>query len=146
MRGLDPERTPMQWTDGQNAGFSAHEPWLPVAESHKLYNVASELQKDDSHLVLYRELLRLRSETSIFTKGTIDIIHSKKSLNILAYERSGKEGTYRIILNFANAPRDVFVSYNAEVVLSTRPNHLPPITDHGELVLGPYEGVIVKLT
>ncbi len=146
MGGRDPERTPMQWTDGQNAGFSAHEPWLPVAESHKLYNVASELQKDDSHLVLYRELLRLRSETSIFTKGTIDIIHSKKSLNILAYERSGKEGTYRIILNFANAPRDVFVSYNAEVVLSTRPNHLPPITDHGELVLGPYEGVIVKLT
>ena len=49
-KGRDGERTPMQWTDGQNAGFSKAKPWLPVPPSAKTHNVAGEMKDQNSVL------------------------------------------------------------------------------------------------
>src|SRR5439155_588535 len=53
-KGRDGERTPMQWNDSTNAGFSQAIPWLPVPPSYKTHNVASELKDPDSILQFYR--------------------------------------------------------------------------------------------
>jgi alpha-glucosidase len=56
-RGRDGERTPMQWNDDPNAGFSRATPWLPVPPSYKTHNVARELEDPESVLQLYKHLL-----------------------------------------------------------------------------------------
>lgn len=146
MGGRDPERTPMQWDDTRNAGFSeADTTWLPVAESYMTYNVAQERQNKDSFFSLYKELLALRSNDDAMIIGDFHEVKSDKKSNVLAYERTGSSCTYKVILNFADAPRKVFVSYKGDVLVSTRPGHSPAINEHGEIELGAFEGIIVRL-
>jgi len=146
MGGRDPERTPMQWDDSRHAGFSsAEDTWLPVAESYTTYNVALERENKDSFFNLYKTLLGIRSRNDTLVKGEFREIKSHTKSNILSYERVGSDTSYQVILNFADAPRRAFASYKGEVMLSTRPGHIPAIDDHGEVELGAFEGIIVRL-
>lgn len=62
----DPERTPMQWDDTKNAGFStAEKTWLPVADNYKDVNVQKEETNDKSHLKVYKSLQELRKESTL---------------------------------------------------------------------------------
>lgn len=62
----DPERTPMQWDDTMNAGFStADKTWLPVADNYKEINVQREGADDRSHLKVYKSLQDLRKEPTL---------------------------------------------------------------------------------
>ena len=58
----DPARTPMQWDDNPQAGFSTAEPWLPLAEDWAACNVESQRSDPGSMLTLYRRLLALRRD------------------------------------------------------------------------------------
>src|SRR5260370_12938545 len=70
--GRDGERTPMQWNESANAGFSKAKPWLPVPPSYKTHNVAAEMKDPNSVLSFYRQLLALRhSEPALLDGATI---------------------------------------------------------------------------
>lgn len=59
----DPERTPMQWNGGLNAGFSdGPKTWLPIADNYKKINVELERTIERSHLMVYIDLQRLRKD------------------------------------------------------------------------------------
>lgn len=61
-------RSPMQWDDTQNAGFSPHAEetiWMPVAENYKTINVKAQEEKENSHLKIHRQLLKLRKHNAI---------------------------------------------------------------------------------
>ena len=61
----DPERTPMQWDDSANAGFSvANKTWLPVNENYATLNAGEQVGKAGSHLEIYRRLVALRRDMS----------------------------------------------------------------------------------
>lgn len=65
----DPERTPFQWNDEKNAGFStADKTWLPVADNYKEVNVRKENSDEKSHLKVYKSLKELR-ETATLQDG-----------------------------------------------------------------------------
>ena len=59
-KGRDGERTPMQWSDNPNAGFTTGIPWNPIPVAYKTYNVADELKDPNSILNWYKALLVLR--------------------------------------------------------------------------------------
>ena len=59
-KGRDGERTPMQWDNTPNAGFTKGIPWLPIPVSYRTHNVASEQKDPNSILVFYQNLLKLR--------------------------------------------------------------------------------------
>lgn len=62
----DPERTPFQWSDEKNAGFStAEKTWLPVADNFKVINVQKENTDEKSYLKVYKQLKELRKEPSL---------------------------------------------------------------------------------
>lgn len=62
----DPERTPFQWNDEINAGFStAEKTWLPVADNYKELNVRMQEADEISHLKVYKSLKELRKEPSL---------------------------------------------------------------------------------
>src|SRR5438093_8179408 len=68
--GRDPERTPMQWDNSPNAGFTSRRPWLPVAADYTRYNVAVERDDPASMLTLFRQLLALRRASPALSVGT----------------------------------------------------------------------------
>jgi alpha-glucosidase len=65
----DGERTPMQWDNGRNAGFSGGSPWLPVEPDYEKYNVESETRQTDSIFTWYSGLIRLRHQSLVFQEG-----------------------------------------------------------------------------
>lgn len=61
----DPARTPMQWDDSKNAGFSRAKPWLPISTNYKCVNVKTQRAQKRSHLNVYKRLAKLRKEASL---------------------------------------------------------------------------------
>lgn len=67
----DPERTPFQWNDEKNAGFStASKTWLPVAYNYKEVNVRKQKADEKSHLKVYNSLKELRQEPALLDGNT----------------------------------------------------------------------------
>lgn len=96
----DKARTPMQWSDEENAGFSTAQPWLPVSDDWQERNVASLDEEDRSLLQLYRRLLALRRKEQALRSGTYHELY--RSSSIFAFERELEAKRLAIILNFSN--------------------------------------------
>ena len=73
-RGRDNARTPMQWTAGENAGFTTGTPWLPVNENHPFLNAEAELADPDSVFHYYRRLIALRKRYDVFRDGRFTLL------------------------------------------------------------------------
>jgi len=105
-KGRDGERTPMQWNDSPNAGFSVSTPWLPVPASYKTHNVASELEDPDSVLQFYRHLLALRHHERALLDGDY-VPLNQDNPNVLSYLRRYKNETVLVVLNMSATPQQV---------------------------------------
>ncbi len=98
--GRDGERTPMQWNDSANAGFSTVKPWLPVPDSARTHNVVDEMKDPDSVLSFYRALLELRhSEAALLDGDYVSI--NEDNPNVLTYLRRTKGEAILVILNMS---------------------------------------------
>ena len=141
--GRDPQRTPMQWTAGPAAGFSAADPWLPVSPDHGDCNVESLMSDDRSILCLYRNLIALRSRHRALSIGGFALLPSNEDL--LLYQRSDDGERLTVALNFGREARTVELPSSKrqyEVLISTGLDRTGKIAGTS-LVLGPDEGVIV---
>jgi alpha-glucosidase len=105
-KGRDGERTPMQWNDSPNAGFSQAKPWLPVPASYKTHNVASELKDPDSVLEFYRHLLELRHHDSALLDGDY-VALNQDNANVLSYLRRYKDEAVLVVLNMSGTAQQV---------------------------------------
>jgi alpha-glucosidase len=101
-RSRDPYRTPMQWDASPAAGFTAGEPWLPVAEDHSSLNVEAQRDDPDSMLTLHHRLLELRRREPALSVGDYLPVPCEGSL--LAYVREAGEDRFLVVLNLAGEP------------------------------------------
>jgi alpha-glucosidase len=91
-KGRDGERTPMQWTNGFDAGFSkAQRPWLPINPNYKSINVATEQSKPDSILNYYKKLIALRKDNAQLREGEFALIDPDNT-NVLSFIRKTADG------------------------------------------------------
>nr|WP_245648296.1 alpha,alpha-phosphotrehalase [Paenibacillus borealis] len=100
-RSRDNSRTPMQWDDSPNAGFTSGTPWLKVDERYPDINVKKELERPDSILHHYRKLIALRKEHAVFTRGVfrrMDEGHPE----VFAYTRTGEGEALVVVSNFSS--------------------------------------------
>lgn len=95
----DNSRTPMQWTDGENAGFTDGTPWLPVNKNYTTVNVAKEKMDDDSVLNWYISLKELRDTNDVIKNGIYRELMAD-SEDIFAYVRENNSEKLVILLNF----------------------------------------------
>ena len=110
-KGRDGERTPMQWTDGKNAGFStAASTWLPVAADYKTVNVEAEKADPNSLLNWYMTLIEMRRKEPALRDGPITMLDTKNT-SVLSYIRNGARGkaVYRGGSEFYGSIADNFV-------------------------------------
>lgn len=99
--GRDPERTPMQWDDSENAGFTRARPWLPLMEEYREVNVRKEWKNPDGILALHRRLIETRGREPALQVG--DYVPVYTHGNLLAYIRSHPDKKFLIALNLGES-------------------------------------------
>lgn len=138
-KSRDNARTPMQWSSGENAGFTTGTPWIEINPNYREINAEAEQQDPDSVFSWYRTLVHLRKEYPVFVEGTFELLMEEDE-QVFAYIRENDDSRMLICANFTGTPAacplldewkdgEVLVhNYKADV----------------ETELKPYEAVIVR--
>ncbi|MGX1192352.1 MULTISPECIES: glycoside hydrolase family 13 protein [unclassified Metabacillus] len=108
-KGRDNSRTPMQWNDEKNGGFSTGTPWFGANENYKETNVEKQLKDENSVYHFYKKMIDLRKENDVLVYGTYDLILPKDK-QIYAYTRTFEGKTALIISNISN--KNAFYQYS----------------------------------
>jgi glycosidase len=112
-RSRDNARTPMQWSDEENAGFSQGEPWIKVNERYDEINV--EAARDDSESIwhYYRDLIDLREERDIFVYGDYELLLADHG-EVFAYRRTLGDEELLVVCNFFGGEPELDLSAEAD--------------------------------
>ena len=113
--GRDRSRTPMPWDDGDFAGFSSAEPWLPLNADWRTRNVAAQAAEPGSMLNLYKRLLALRRAEPALQLGDVRLLDLPAG--VLGYERTLEGVVRQVLLNLTDAA--VAVDWRGDVLAST---------------------------
>jgi alpha-glucosidase len=149
-KGRDGERTPMQWNNGPNGGFSSGKPWLPVPASVATHNVESESKDPDSILEFYRHVLALRHQNRALLDGNYVPLH-EDDVNVLSYLRQYKNDAVLVVLNMSGEPQKAsfdlgsqgFPSPKTKMLLSTAKSEPVKLED---FTLEPFGVYIVEIS
>lgn len=96
----DHARTPMQWTNAANAGFSDAQPWIQTDDDCKICNAEAEMSEKDSVWSFYRSLIAIRKEHDALVYGNITITNKRKR-NLFTYYRENEQENFYIECNFS---------------------------------------------
>ncbi len=128
--GRDNARTPMQWDDSLNAGFStAQQTWIGVNPNYVRINVTQQEKDEHSILNFYKHLIRIRKENDVFTYGIYDLILSSHK-QIYGYTRTSDTKRAYVLTNLTDRVAQ-FTLYqglsSSQLVLS---NLIEPVPEH----------------
>ena len=98
-KGRDNARTPMQWDDSANAGFTTGTPWIKVNDNYDKINAKSQVDDPDSIFSCYKKLVQLRKDYPVFVDGKFTLLLEDDE-NIFAYSRKNEEKTMIVVCNF----------------------------------------------
>ena len=151
-KGRDGERTPMQWSDAPNAGFTTGTPWNAIPDTYKTYNVADELKDPDSILNWYKALLALRHTDGALLEGKY-IALNEDDPNVLAYLRRTDAETVLVAINMSAEPHKIRFAQTisldcsrAKTLLTTQASLKQNSCAPGELALEPFAVYIADVT
>ena len=118
--GRDNARTPMQWSNNINAGFSSSDKcWIDVNPNYQKINVAANEQDEDSILSFYKMMIKFRKKTDTLVYGRYEEL-SKGDETLYIYKRWDEESEFLICLNFSEAVIDIsnYLTTHASCVIS----------------------------
>lgn len=98
-RGRDNARTPMQWDDSANAGFTEGTPWMKVNPNYTEINAQASLDDENSVFYYYKKLIALRKKYDIFTSGVYDPL-MEDSPDLYSYTRTNGNEKLLVVANF----------------------------------------------
>ena len=137
MISRDNARTPMQWDDSANAGFTTGTPWISVNKNYTQINAKAALEDKDSVFYYYQKLIRLRHQYEVIVEG---VFHGLLEDNddIYAYERTLGNEKLVVACNFTNkeVPCELFEENKGEELITNYKNHVGGI-------LQPYETRVI---
>lgn len=99
----DQSRTPMQWTDGENAGFTTGTPWLRLGDDYAVRNAKGESEDPDSILNFYKKMIALRHAHKTFVYGRFEVVQLETP-DYFGYRRFDENGTYFVEMNLSKKP------------------------------------------
>lgn len=147
-KSRDNSRTPMQWDNSQNGGFTTGKPWISVNKNFNDINVKEALKDKDSIFYHYKKLIKLRKEYDIISYGDFSPILEEDE-EIFAYIRSYKNKKLFVINNFYGKeakfelPEEIEIEeWKVKVLIS---NYEDVTNDIKNLKLRPYESIVYYL-
>lgn len=140
----DNARTPMQWTNGTNAGFTTGKPWLRVNPNYTAINVEAQLSDPDSIWNFYKKLIALRkdpvySETVVY--GALEPVWEDRH-NLMAYYRKG-DRTLLVIGNYQKETQEITLPAAHQKVLLN--NYKDIVTENNTIRLYGYQVLILEM-
>ena len=99
-RSRDNARTPMQWDDGPQAGFTTGTPWLPVNPNHTLINAKEQMARPDSVFHYYQKLIALRKQLDVIVYGHYELLEPEHP-ELFVYTRSWENEKLLVVCNWA---------------------------------------------
>ncbi|MBO5032506.1 MAG: alpha-glucosidase [Lachnospiraceae bacterium] len=98
-KSRDNARTPMQWTSGENAGFTDGKPWLKINPNYREINAERQIDDENSVFRCYQELIRFRKAYPVFADGDFRMLLMDDE-NIFAYTRTNEDSQLLVVCNF----------------------------------------------
>ena len=136
-RGRDNARTPMQWTAGENAGFTTGDPWLTVNPNHATINAEAAMADPDSVFHHYKKLVQIRKDCDVIRSGSFTLLCPEDE-KIFAYTRDTEDAHLLVVCNFSGEeqPFDLPEAYrDAQVLIANYPDRAH--------ILRPYEAMML---
>ena len=144
MENRDNARTPMQWNNSINAGFTTGKPWFHVNPNYTEINVKQQLNDKFSILSYYKALIQLKKSDLIYTYGKFNMVDAENE-QIFAYTRSFKNNTVLIVANLTNEVSELNLPFELDISsvdIKLHNYHLNDINlDH----IKPYESFVVEI-
>ena len=97
----DNARTPMQWDDSKNAGFTTGTPWLKVNSNYPEVNAKAQVNDTDSVFSYYKKLIRLRHENEIIVYGDYELLEAESEETFI-YKRTYENEHLMVLCNFTD--------------------------------------------
>ncbi|MBB6450097.1 trehalose-6-phosphate hydrolase [Geomicrobium halophilum] len=145
-KSRDNSRTPVQWDDHKNAGFTTGTPWIDINKDYKEINAKEALKNPNSIFYHYKKLIHLRKEYDIITYGDYELLtpHDKR---LFVYKRTYRNKTLLVINNFYEEE----VEYACPEELLGKKTELLISNDHNReleprMMLNPYESLVFYVT
>ena len=136
-RSRDNARTPIQWTAGENAGFTTGKPWMPINPNYTQINAEAALADPDSVFHYYRKLIGLRKTYDVLRSGSFTLLCPEDE-QIFAYTRDTEQEHMLVVCNFTAETLDFDAPENfrgAQMLLNNYAEESPR--------LRPYEAAIL---
>lgn len=136
----DNSRTPMQWDDSINAGFTTGTPWIQTADNYTEINVKNSLEDKDSIFYYYQKLIQLRKNYDVIAYGDIKPL-LREDKRVFAYERNYKGQKLIVICNFYPITYEIELPYdlsNYKCILNNYKNEAKA----KKIALKPYETLV----
>lgn len=146
VKGRDNARTPMQWDDSENAGFTKGIPWIKVNKNHKYINVKQAVNDKNSIFYHYKKLVDLRKNNDVIVYGDYKLI-LEGNKEIYAYIRE-LEGKRLLVINnfYENSPEFILpkdIKFDDYELVISNYDDMP--FNIKKLKLRPYESIVVSL-
>lgn len=142
-KSRDNARTPVQWDDSENAGFSTGTPWIMVNPNYKEINAKEQLSREDSVFHYYQKLIALRHSSEVIVYGAYELLLPNDPA-IYAYTRTLGNEKLLVICNFKKEEQSFTMpeefSGKAEVLVS----NYKDAAWAQELTLRAYEAVVFR--
>ena len=116
-KSRDNARSPMQWDDSLNAGFSSGMPWMDVNPNYKVINVKTDLESDKSIIKYYQKLIKLRKDSNIIQDGIFVPLY-KDHDSLYAYKRVLDNQEIVVLNNFYDKEYTIELDGSYKVLLS----------------------------
>lgn len=140
-RSRDNGRTPMQWSDEINGGFSKGTPWIESIKNYKEINVKNQIDDEDSIFNYYRKLIALRKEHRVIALGkTISLAENDK--NVYMFKRVLENEELLVVTNFYNVECSIELDFEIEGYECILSNNGEKVTLEKNLKLQPYDALV----
>lgn len=139
-KGRDNARTPMQWDNSENAGFTTGTPWLHINPNHQEINVENVLKNKESIFYTYKKLIDLRKKNDSIVWGEYQLVHDTPE-EVFAYLRLAANEKWLVVGNISDKTQKFTVpNGDFSLVVTNYPQETVP---RDEIVLRPYEAFVL---
>ncbi|MDP5158964.1 MAG: alpha-glucosidase [Flaviramulus sp.] len=137
-------RTPMQWNDSVNSGFTIGKPWKKVNENYKEINVEQQDKDPKSVLNHFRSMVKFRNNNKVLVYGDYQLLQAEHP-EIYAFTRILDDKKMLVLLNFTNHNSSITLSQLNNINETLINNYETLNIDNDEITLKPYQAVIVSI-